>query len=44
MREGYGIEANDTNEGVYLDFASEIKSKGKQVAYAQGDHNPMNKK
>ena len=38
--EGFGIEANDTNEGVYLDFASEIKSKGKQVAYAQGDHNP----
>ena len=38
--EGYGIEANDTNEGVYLDFASEIKSKGKQVAYAKGDHNP----
>ena len=38
--EGFGIEVNDTNEGVYLDFASEIKSKGKQVAYAQGDHNP----
>ena len=37
---GYGIEANDTNEGVYLDFASEIKSKGKQAAYALGDHNP----
>ena len=42
--EGYGIEANDTNEGVYLDFASEIKSKGKQVAYAQGDHNPNEEK
>ena len=38
--DGYGIEANDTNEGVYLDFASEIRSKGKQVAYAKGDHNP----
>jgi succinate dehydrogenase / fumarate reductase flavoprotein subunit len=38
--EGHGIEANDTNEGVYLDFASEIKSKGKQAAYALGDHNP----
>jgi succinate dehydrogenase / fumarate reductase flavoprotein subunit len=37
---GYGIEANDTNEGVYLDFASEIRSKGKQAAYALGDHNP----
>ena len=42
--EGYGIEANDTNEGVYLDFASEIKNKGKQVAYAQGDHNPNEQK
>ncbi len=37
---GYGIEANDTNEGVYLDFSSEIKSKGKQAAYASGNHNP----
>jgi len=37
---GFGIEANDTNEGVYLDFSSEIRSKGKQAAYAQGDHNP----
>ena len=37
---GYGIEANDTNEGVYLDFSSEIKSKGKQAAFAKGDHNP----
>ena len=37
---GYGIEANDTNEGVYLDFASEIKSKGKQAAFALGDHDP----
>jgi len=38
--EGYGIEANDTNEGVYLDFSSEIKSKGKQAAFAAGNHNP----
>ncbi|MXN91314.1 succinate dehydrogenase (quinone) flavoprotein subunit [Flavobacterium sp. Sd200] len=37
---GFGIEANDTNEGVYLDFSSEIISKGKQTAYAQGNHNP----
>ena len=37
---GFGIEANDTNEGVYLDFASEIKSKGRQAAYAQGNHHP----
>ncbi len=38
--EGHGIEANDTNEGVYLDFSSEIKSKGKQAAFAAGNHNP----
>lgn len=37
---GFGIEANDTNEGVYLDFATEIKSKGRQAAFAQGNHNP----
>ncbi len=41
---GYGIEANDTNEGVYLDFSFEIKTKGKEVAYAQGDHNPTPEK
>jgi len=37
---GFGIEANATNEGVYLDFSSEIISKGKQTAYAAGNHNP----
>ena len=37
---GFGIEANETNEGVYLDFSSEIRSKGKQAAFAKGDHNP----
>jgi succinate dehydrogenase / fumarate reductase flavoprotein subunit len=37
---GNGIEANDTNEGVYLDFSTEIQSKGKQTAYAKGNHNP----
>ncbi|MBP5984586.1 MAG: fumarate reductase/succinate dehydrogenase flavoprotein subunit, partial [Fluviicola sp.] len=41
---GYGIEANDTNEGVYLDFSSEIVAKGKQAAYAAGDHNPSDAK
>jgi succinate dehydrogenase / fumarate reductase, flavoprotein subunit len=41
---GFGIEANDTNEGVYLDFSSEIISKGKQAAYSQGDHNPSSEK
>jgi len=37
---GFGIENNDTKEGVYLDFSSEIISKGKQTAYAAGNHNP----
>src|SRR5574343_1869175 len=41
---GFGIEANDTNEGDYLDFSSEIKAKGKQAAYAAGDHNPSEAK
>ena len=41
---GHGIEANDTNEGVYLDFATEIKTKGKQVAFAQGDKTPTEEK
>lgn len=37
---GFGIEANETQEGVYLDFSSEIISKGKQAAYTAGNHNP----
>jgi succinate dehydrogenase / fumarate reductase flavoprotein subunit len=41
---GYGIEANDTQEGVYLDFATEIKTKGRQAAFAQGDQNPSESK
>lgn len=41
---GFGIEANDTNEGVYLDFSTEILTKGRQAAYAQGDHNPSDEK
>jgi succinate dehydrogenase / fumarate reductase, flavoprotein subunit len=41
---GYGIEANDTNEGVYLDFSSEVISKGKERAYALGDQNPSEEK
>lgn len=41
---GHGIEANDTNEGVYLDFATEILSKGRQSAYGLGDHNPTEEK
>ena len=41
---GFGIEANDTNEGVYLDFAAEIVTKGKQAALIQGDANPSDAK
>ncbi|AEA43486.1 fumarate reductase/succinate dehydrogenase flavoprotein subunit [Fluviicola taffensis] len=37
---GFGIEANDTMEGVYLDFSAEIKAKGKQAALTSGNHNP----
>lgn len=37
---GFGIENNETGEGVYLDFSSEIINKGRQTAYAQGNHNP----
>ncbi len=37
---GFGIENNETKEGVFLDFATEIQKKGKEVAYAQGNHNP----
>jgi succinate dehydrogenase / fumarate reductase flavoprotein subunit len=38
--QGLGIEANDTNEGVYLDFSTEIQNKGKQAAFAKGNHHP----
>jgi succinate dehydrogenase / fumarate reductase flavoprotein subunit len=38
--EGRGIESNDTNEGVFLDFSSEIQNKGRQAAFAKGNHNP----
>jgi succinate dehydrogenase / fumarate reductase flavoprotein subunit len=38
--EGRGIESNDTNEGVFLDFSTEIQTKGKQAAFAKGNHNP----
>jgi len=37
---GFGIENNDTKEGVFLDFSTEIKKKGREVAYANGNHNP----
>lgn len=37
---GFGIEGNDTGEGVFLDFTAEIMKKGKEVAFANGDQNP----
>src|SRR5690554_6805742 len=41
---GFGIENNDTKEGVFLDFSTEIKKRGKETAFAQGDHNPSEAK
>jgi len=37
---GFGIENNETKEGVFLDFSTEIKKRGREVAFAQGNHNP----
>ncbi len=37
---GYGIENNDTKEGVYLDFSTEITKKGKEAALEKNIHNP----
>ena len=37
---GYGIENNDTKEGVYLDFSTEIQKKGKEAAIEKNIHNP----
>lgn len=37
---GFGIENNDTKEGVFLDFSTEIKKRGRETAFAQGNHNP----
>lgn len=37
---GYGIENNETQEGVFLDFATEIQKKGKMAAYEEGISNP----
>jgi succinate dehydrogenase / fumarate reductase flavoprotein subunit len=38
--EGYGIENNDTKEGVFLDFSTEITKKGKEAAIEKNLHNP----
>ena len=37
---GYGIVNNDTNEGVFLDFASAIMRYGKEEALVKGIDNP----
>ncbi|MEQ8625458.1 MAG: fumarate reductase/succinate dehydrogenase flavoprotein subunit [Vicingaceae bacterium] len=37
---GYGVVANDTNEGVFLDFASAIMRYGKEEAHVRGLENP----
>ncbi len=37
---GYGIVNNDTNEGVFLDFASAIERYGKEQAHIKGIKNP----
>ncbi len=39
---GFGIENNDTKEGVFLDFSTEIQKKGKERAFEQGIENPSN--
>lgn len=41
---GFGIENNDTNEGVFLDFATEIQKKGRERAYELGVENPTDQK
>jgi len=41
---GYGIENNETQEGVFLDFATEIIKKGEESAYEQGLNNPSKEK
>ena len=37
---GFGIENNDTKEGVFLDFSTEIMKKGKEAAIEKHIHNP----
>ena len=41
---GYGIENNETNEGVFLDFSTEIEKKGKERAFEMGIDNPSKEK
>ena len=37
---GFGIENNDTKEGVFLDFSTEIMKKGREAATEQNINNP----
>ncbi len=37
---GFGIENNETKEGVFLDFSTEITKKGKEAAIEKNIHNP----
>ncbi len=37
---GFGIENNDTKEGVFLDFSTEIIKKGREAATEKNIHNP----
>ena len=41
---GFGIENNETMEGVYLDFSTEIAKKGKEAAFEQGISSPSDEK
>lgn len=41
---GFGVVGNDTNEGVFLDFASAIQRYGKEEAHIKGIHNPSDQK
>lgn len=40
---GFGIENNDTKEGVFLDFSTEIMKKGREAATEKNIHNPSEK-
>ncbi|MFT5666255.1 MAG: succinate dehydrogenase / fumarate reductase flavoprotein subunit [Vicingaceae bacterium] len=42
--EGYGVVANDTNEGVFLDFSSAIQRYGNEEALVKGISNPSKEK
>ena len=41
---GFGIENNDTKEGVFLDFSTEIMKKGREAAIEKNIHNPSEQK